>query len=334
MCKAKVNPLPTLVENFFTHYLITERHLSPCTVASYRDTCRLLLTYLVAQNHRSASAQRLEDWDAPNILSFLAYLEKDRGCCARSRNLRLAAIHCFMKYVAQRSPEFLALASRVLAIPTKRHAQPLVGYLTASEVQAILDATDPTTFSGRGDRLVFQLLYNTGARVSELVALSRQDLLPNTCKTITLHGKGRKQRTLPLWSKTARQMRQWLDRLPPEPSTSVFANRSGTRLSRSGIEKRLRRAAQKAALTCPSLRGRRISPHVFRHTTAMHLLQAKVDISSIALWMGHENPVTTHKYVEADLEMKKKTLSRLKAPKGKLATFAPKDVLLAFLESL
>jgi Phage integrase, N-terminal SAM-like domain len=160
MRKAKGNPLPTLVESFFTHYLITERHLSPCTVASYRDTCRLLLTYLEAQNHRSASAQRLEDWDAPNILSFLAYLEKERGCCARSRNLRLAAIHCFMKYVAQRSPEFLALASRVLAIPTKRHAQPLLGYLTAPEVQAILDATDPTTSSGRRDRLFFQLLYN------------------------------------------------------------------------------------------------------------------------------------------------------------------------------
>lgn len=334
MCKATSNPLPTLVENFFTLYLITERHLSPCTVASYRDTCRLLLQYLEAQNHRSASAQRLEDWDAPNILSFLAHLEEERGCCARSRNLRLAAIHCFMKYVAQRSPEYLALASRVLAIPTKRHAQPLLGYLTAPEVQAILDATDPTTASGRRDRLFFQLLYNTGARVSELVALNRQDFLADTCQTITLHGKGRKQRAGPLWPKTARQVRQWLDQLPPEASTPVFVNRSGTRLSRSGVEKRLRRATQKAALTCPSLRGRRISPHVFRHTTAMHLLQAKVDITSIALWLGHESPLTTHKYIEADLEMKKKTLSRLKAPKGKLATFAPKDVLLAFLEGL
>jgi site-specific recombinase XerD len=334
MRKAKGNPLPTLVENFFTHYLITERHLSPCTVASYRDTCRLLLTYLEAQNHRSASAQRLEDWDAPNILSFLAYLEKERGCCARSRNLRLAAIHSFMKYVAQRSPEFLALTSRVLAIPSKRHAQPLLGYLMAPEVQAILDATDPTTSSGRRDRFFFQLLYNTGARVSELVALNRQDLLAGTCQTITLHGKGRKRRTVPLWSKTARQMRQWLDQLSPEASTPVFTNRWGSRISRFGIEKQLTVAVAKAALTCLSLRGRRISPHVFRHTTAMHLLQANVDITSIALWLGHESPITTHKYVEADLEMKKKTLSRLKEPTGKLATFAPKDALLAFLERL
>jgi integrase/recombinase XerD len=265
MCKAKGNPLPSLVENFFTLYLITERHLSPCTVASYRDTYRLLLTYLEAHNHRSASAQRLEDWDAPNILSFLAYLEQERGCCARSRNLRLAAIHCFMKYVAQRSPEFLALTSRVLAIPTKRHAQPLLGYLTAPEVQAILEATDPTTSSGRRDRLFFQLLYNTGARVSELVALNRQDFPGGTGQTVALHGKGRKERMGPLWSKTARQVRQWLDQLPPEPSTPVFTNRWGSRISRFGIEKQLTVAVAKATLTCLSLRGRRISPHVFRH---------------------------------------------------------------------
>lgn len=334
MRKAQINPLPRLVENFFTHHLITERQLSPCTVASYRDTCRLLLNYLEAQNHRRASAQRLEDWDAPNILNFLEYLEKERSCCARSRNLRLAAIHCFMKYVAQRQPEFLALTSRVLAIPTKRHAQPLLGYLTVEQVQAILDAPDSSTFSGRRDRLFFQLLYNTGARVSELVALNRQDLQPGTCQTITLHGKGRKQRTGPLWPKTARQMRQWLDQLPLEPSTPVFTNQSGTRLSRSGVEKRLRRATREAETVCPSLRGRKISPHVFRHTTAMHLLQAGVDITAIALWLGHESPLTTHKYVEADLEMKKKTLSRLKAPTAKLSTFVPKDTLLAFLEAI
>jgi site-specific recombinase XerD len=334
MSKTKANPLPMLVENFFTQHLIAERHLSPCTVASYRDTCRLLLNYLKAQTHRSASEQRLEDWDAPHILSFLEHLEKKRSCCARSRNVRLAAIHCFMRYVSQRHPEFVALAGRVLAIPNKRHSQPLLGYLTAQQVQAIVEAPAPTTFSGRRDRLCFQLLYNTGARVSELVALNREDLLAGTCQTITLHGKGRKQRTLPLWPKTARQMRQWLDQLPSEASTPVFTNRWGTRLSRFGIEKRLTVAARTAAAACPSLRGRTVSPHVFRHTTAMHLLQSGVDITAIALWLGHEGPLTTHKYIEADLEMKKKTLSRLKEPKGKPPTFAPKDSLLSFLEAL
>lgn len=306
----------------------------PCTVASYRDSCRLLLKYLEEKTQRSACDQPVEDWDAPNILQFLEYLEKERGCCARSRNVRLAAIHCFMRYLSQRRPEFLGLASRVLAIPNKRHAQPLLGYLTAEQAQAIIQAPDASTFSGRRDRLLFQLLYNTGARVSEAVALNRADLMVNHCQAVDLHGKGPKGRTLPLWRNTARQMRQWLDQLPGDPSTPVFANRSGTRLTRSGVEKRLRQAVRQAALACPSLRGRRISPHVFRHTTAMHLLQSGVDITVIALWLGHASPLTTHKYIEADLEMKKKILRCLKEPKGKPVTFVAKDSLLAFLEAL
>src|SRR5207249_544115 len=196
----------------------------------------------------------------------------------------------------------LALAGRVLAIPNKRQSRPVLGYLTPREVHAILQAPSADTFSSRRDRLLFQLLYNTGARVSEIAALNRQDLLANTCQTVTLHGKGRKERTVPLWPKSSRQLRHWLDQLPTDPSTPLFANRFGERLSRFGIEKRLAEAAQKAALTCSSLCGRRVSPHVFRHTTAMHLLQAGVDITAIALWLGHESPITTHQYVEADLE--------------------------------
>lgn len=334
MTKPTPNPLPVLVQQFFAQHLVNERQLSPCTVASYRDTFRLLLSYLQSQIRRGPSEQRLQDWDAPHILGFLEHLEKQRHCCARSRNTRLAAIHCFMRYVSEQAPEHLALAGRVLAIPNKRHARPILGYLTPDQVQAILKAPDPDTFSGRRDRLLFHLLYNTGARVSEIVGLNRQDLLPGNCQTVTLHGKGRKERVVPLWPKTARQMRAWLDRLPQAPSTPVFTNCCGNRLSRFGIEKRLAEAGQKAAATCPSLRGRQVSPHVLRHTTAMHLLQSGVDITAIALWLGHESPLTTHQYVEADLEMKKKTLSRLQEPKGKSATFKPRDSLLVFLENL
>jgi len=333
MSKAKLNPLPGLVQDFFTRYLVTERHLSPCTISSYRDTFRLLVNYLEDQTHRCASEQCLEDWDAPRILGFLDHLEKDRKCCPRTRNARLAAIHCFMKYLCRRRPESSALAQRVLAIPSKRHAQPLVGYLSVEEVQAILEAPSASTYSGRRDLLFFQLLYNTGARVSELVALNRQDL-DGTCQTLTLHGKGRKERTVPLWSKTARQLRRWLDQLPQSPSTPLFANRFGTRVSRSGVEKRLRQVAREAARACPSLRTRRVSPHIFRHTTAMHLLQSGVDITSIALWLGHASVVTTHKYIEANLEMKKKTLNRLKETTIQPSTYRPKDALLQFLEAL
>ncbi len=334
MTKLKTNPLSILVQNFFTQHLRAERQLSPCTIASYRDAFRLLCHYIQVQTKRHPAQQCLEHWDAPHILGFLEHLEKQRGCGARTRNARLAALHCFMRYVAQREPAFAALAGRVLAIPNKRHSQPRLGYLTAEQVQAILEAPAPNTFSGRRDRLLFHLLYNTGARVSEVVALNRQDLLSGTCQTLTLHGKGRKERTVPLWPKTARQMRLWLDQLPPEPSTPVFANRFGIRLSRFGVEKRLNQAARTAAQLCPSLRARAVSPHVFRHTTAMHLLQSGVDITAIALWLGHESPLTTHKYIEADLEMKKKTLSRLKEPKAKPTTFQPGDTLLAFLEAV
>lgn len=334
MNKPPINPLPGLVQNFFLKHLSAQRQLSPCTVASYRDSFRLLFDYQETRTHRAAAQQSLEDWDAPHILSFLDHLEKERTCCPRSRNARLAAIHSFMRYVSREKPEFLALTSRVLAIPCKRHARALVGYLTAEQTQAVLDAPDPNTPSGRRDRILLQLLYNTGARVSEIVALNREDLLPQTCLTVTLHGKGRKGRILPLWPKTARQLRQWLQQLPAEPTTPLFTNRFGTRLSRFGIEKRLDQALEKAAQVCPSLRQRRVSPHVFRHTTAMHLLQAGVDLAAIALWMGHESPLTTHQYLEADLEMKKKTLSHLRSPNIKPAIFRPKDELLAFLEGL
>jgi integrase/recombinase XerD len=334
MSKPQTNPLPGLVQNFFVDHMTSQRHLSPCTVASYRDCFRLLLEYQQARTDRIPAQQCLEDWAAPHILSFLAHLEKERHCCPRTRNARLAAIHCFMRYVSHEKPEFLALASRVLAIPFKRHARPLVGYLTPEQTQAVLDAPDPNTQSGRRDRLLLQLLYNTGARVSEIVALNREDLLPETCQTITLHGKGRKERTLPLWPKTARQLRQWLEQLPTEATTPLFTNRFGARLSRFGIEKRLQEAVAKGAQVCPSLGKRRVSPHVFRHTTAMHLLQSGVDLTAIALWLGHESPLTSHQYVEADLEMKKKTLSHLRNPKIQPVIFRPKDELLAFLEAL
>lgn len=334
MTKPAPNPLPALVQKFFAQHLINERQLSPCTVASYRDTFRLLIAYLQPLLRRSPSQQRIDDWDAPGILGFLEHLEKQRQCCARSRNTRLAAIHCFMRYVSEQAPEHLALAGRVLAIPNKRHPRPLLGYLTPDQVQAILEAPEADTFSGRRDRLLFQLLYNTGARVSEIVGLNRADVLPGTCQTVTLHGKGRKERVVPLWPKTARKMREWLEQLPPEAATPVFTNHRGTRLSRFGIEKRLTEAGQKAARICPSLQGRQVSPHVFRHTTAMHLLQSGVDITAIALWLGHESPITTHQYIEADLEMKKKTLNRLEEPKSRPATFKARDSLLVFLESL
>jgi site-specific recombinase XerD len=328
------HPLPRLIQAFFSERLQAQRQLSPATIASYRDTLRLLLNYVEQQTHRHPNQQVLEDWDAPQILRFLEQLEKQRANTARSRNLRLSAIHTFMHFVAQQAPEVLALTGRVLAIPMKRFERPLLGYLSQPEMQAILSAPASTTTSGQRDRILFQLMYNTGARVSELAALNRQDIQLQSARVVQLQGKGRKQRAVPLWKSTAAHLRDWLAQNPGTPNTPLFTNHLGQRLSRFGIQYRLQRAAAHAAIHCPSLKGRAISPHLLRHTTAMHLLQAGNDITVIALWLGHESPATTHQYLELDLAMKDQCLKKLSAPKTQGPRFKPGDRLLKYLEGL
>jgi integrase/recombinase XerD len=334
MTKAACKPLPQLLEYFFTERLQSQRQASGHTLATYRDTFALLLRFIQQQTQRDPCQQRLEDWDAPRILQFLDYLEKQRHCQPRTRNARLAAIRSFMRVAAQQEPLAWAVASRVLAIPMKRFDRPLLGYLSVCEVQAILQAPDPTRWNGRRDRVLLALLYNTGARVSEILALRRRDIQGHSTYLLQLHGKGRKQRTVPLWKCTSLQLKRWLAERPGAPETSLFTNRSGQPLSRFGLGKRLALAVESAALKCPSLKERTISPHTFRHSTAMHLLQAGVDITVIALLLGHESPATTHQYIELDLEMKERCLSKLKAPKATLPRFKPTDQLLEFLENL
>jgi site-specific recombinase XerD len=326
--------LPELVQTFFCQRLQSQQAVSVHTLASYRDTFRLLLRFIQQKTGRDPSRQRLQDWDSAHLLEFLDYLEKERGCRAQTRNSRLAALHAFMRYVAQEEPRALALTQGVLAIPMKRYDRPLMGYLSRPELEAILAATDLRTPNGRRDHLLWSLLYNTGARVSEVLGLQRQHIPQQPACLIQINGKGRKQRSLPLWKSTAKELKEHLATLPGEPTTWVFTNRFGQRLSRSGVEKRLRLAVQRALPACPSLRGRRISPHTFRHTTAMHLLQAEVDITVIALLLGHASPSTTHHYVELDLKMKEQSLQKLHAPPHTRGRFKPSQGLLAFLESL
>jgi integrase/recombinase XerD len=331
----KLSPaLPGLIQAFFSERLQAQRQLSAATIASYRDTLRLLLNHIEQRTHRRPSQQVLEDWDAPHILQFLEQLEKQRANTARSRNLRLTAIHTFMHFVAQQAPEVLALTARVLAIPMKRFERPLLGYLSHPEIQAILSAPPSTTASGQRDRILFELMYNTGARVSEVAALNRQDLQLQPARLVQLQGKGRKQRVVPLWKSTAAHLKGWLTQNPGTPSAPLFANHLGQRLSRFGIQYRLQRAATHAARQCPSLKGRAVSPHLLRHTTAMHLLQAGNDITVIALWLGHESPATTHQYLELDLAMKDQCLKKLSSPNVKSPRFKPSDPLLKYLQGL
>jgi integrase/recombinase XerD len=334
MSDRSILKLPELIRQFFCKRLCAERHLSSATVASYRDSFCLLLDFAATETGRQHSQLQLDDLGAPLVLKFLDHLETQRGNTVRTRNVRLAAIHSFMRYVAQQEPTALALSTRVLAIPNKRFDRPLLGYLSDPEMQSLLEAPDRNTWTGRRDAMLWELLYRTGGRVSEIVALNRQDVQFGEVNLVQLRGKGRKQRPVLLHQRTTARFKQWLEELAADPLTPVFANHSGERMSRFGVIQRLRVSVQKAQSISPSLQGRKISPHTFRHTTAMHMLQSGVDIGSIALWLGHESMNTTHQYVEADLEMKKKTLSKLNAPKGKMRPYKASDDTMEFLRSL
>ena len=326
--------LATLLRAFFLDRLVAQRNASPQTVAAYRDSFRLLLEF--AHQHLGKAPERLEltEVDAPLVLAFLDHLERDRHNTIRSRNARFAAIRSFMHFAAFKDPTALPSIQRVLAIPMKRFDKPLLGFLSKGEIQAILDAPPPDRWTGQRDRIMFATLYNTGARVSELTGLRVADVVLDGSACVHLHGKGRKDRSVPLWRTTTTQLRHWLPRIDSRPDRPLFPSAAGRRLTRPAVTARLRLAVQRAATQCPSLTNRHVSPHCVRHSTAMHMLQAGVDITVIALWLGHENPSTTHLYVEADLAMKERALQAVQSPRIKETRYRPTDRLLAFLQGL
>ena len=222
----------------------------------------------------------------------------------------------------------------MLAIPSKRFDKPLLGFLTREEMQALLAAPNLSTWSGQRDHAMLSTFYNTGARVSEITALRVSDLALGRGASVHIRGKGRKERATPLWASTAKLLERWLTHIRHSPDAPLFPNRNREPMSRSGVERRLRTAVRSATNNCPSLRKRRISPHTLRHTTAMHLLQSGVDITVIALWLGHESPATTHRYVEADLAMKERALKSLQEPSTRRLRYSPPDSVLAFLDRL
>lgn len=327
-------PFPVILQDFFLSRLIKQKGASERTVESYRDTFEMLLTYIDRTTGNQPSKLSMTDLDAPVILDFLDSLESDRGNCPRSRNARLSAIRSFMKYASVRDPASLLIANRVLAIPSKRFDQPVLGFLSRDEMNAILNAPDQTTWSGRRDAVLLATLYNTGARVSELIGLRGNSVLIDRETSVHLLGKGRRERVLPLWKSTARALRSWQARELVGPEDPVFPNRNGAALSRSGVRYRLAYAVARAKERCPSLAAKRISPHTIRHTTGMHLYESGVDLTTIALWLGHASTSTTHIYLEASLAMKEAALKRVHDPSPKPVRFQARDKLLAFLKGL
>lgn len=323
-----------LVQDFFLRRMVAQRGASVRTVESYRDAFELLFGFIEQRTGKPATDLELADLDAPVVLDFLDHLETTRGNSVRTRNTRLAAIHSFMRYAAVRDPASLPITSRVLAIPTKRFDRPVLGYLSREQIAAILAAPDRSTWSGQRDAVMLATTYNTGARVSEITALRVRDVLLDRQTAVHLHGKGRKQRVIPLWKHTATGLRAWLGKIDAAPEAPVFPNRSGAPISRSGVRDRLERAVTVAEHDCASLRGQHISPHTLRHSTAMHLLQAGTDLTTIALWLGHSSPAVTHQYLEADLAAKEAVLQHLDDPGPAPTRFKPGDQLLAFLQEL
>ena len=306
--------LGPVLQRYFCEYLISQRRLSACTVAAYRDSFKLLLAFLERQFGLKPDELRVDSINAERVLAFLDDLERGRHNCARSRNARLAAIRSFCRFATAADPLLLPIAQRVLAIPSKRFERKVVGYLQPIQVQALLDAPDSSTRTGLRDRVLVTLMYNTGARVSELAALKVSDLSLATGGAVHLRGKGRKQRSVPLWRESVRLLRDWLKRMPSTPDAPLLPNSRGWHMTRSGIDQLLRVVLELAAKKNPTLGKLHLSPHTIRHTTAMHLLQSGVDLSVIAMWLGHEDIETTHQYLDADLETKKRALDRLPSP--------------------
>ena len=324
---------PTL-QAFFTDRLIRQRHASGHTIAAYRDTLRLLLGYAATSTGLPPSRLDLADLDAPLIAGFLDHLERERGNSIRTRNARLAAIHSLFRFAALAHPEHAQSISRVLAIPPKRFDRALISYLTEPEVDALLSCCDRATWTGRRDHALLLLAVQTGLRISELTELTRTDVHLGVGAHVACHGKGRKDRITPLTSATVSVLRDWLGEQDGDPDTPLFPTRRGKRLSRDAVEHRLAQYTAQAANGCPSLHGKAVTAHVLRHTTAMRLLHAGVDISVIALWLGHVSVDTTQIYLHADLELKEQALARTRPPHSRTGRYQPPDSLLAWLEAL
>jgi integrase/recombinase XerD len=329
-----VTALAPLLQAFFTDRLMTQYGASPHTIASYRDTFRLLLTHVQQRTGKLPARLDLADLDAATIGGFLHDLETVRGNSPATRNTRLAAIHSLFRYASLRAPEHAHLTSRVLAIQTKRATTTIVTFLNSAELDALLAAPDQSTWHGRRDHALLVLTAQTGLRVAELTSLTVHDAQLSAGAHVYCRGKGRKDRCTPLTAHTVTVLTNWLTTRRPADTDPLFATRRGTPLSHDAVANMVAKHARAAGRTCPSLQTKHVTPHTLRHTAAMNLLHAGVDTTVIALWLGHESPTTTRIYLHADMALKEQAIARTAPPNTDSARYQVNDDLLAFLDQL
>lgn len=325
-----------LLQCFFVDRLMSQQQVSLDTVRSYRDTFRILLKYMRDEKRMSSTRLTFEMLDAELVIDFLNYLKNTRCNSNKTINNRLAAIHSFFHYVSYEKPEYLSIIQKVMKIPFRSIEKKTVDFLTEEEMTLLINSCDISNYQGKRDRLIVVVLYNTGIRVSELVSMKRRDVRLDAGQsgTVRLFGKGRKERIIPIWKITSNYLKEYFKENSFSDEEFIFFSTKGGQMTRSGVRYRLDLLLNKASQSCSTLSVKKLTPHILRHTTAMHLLQSGIDLSTIAIWLGHENVNTTHQYMEADLRLKEKALSQTKEPAAVDYFYKPPKDILSFLDSL
>ena len=329
-----MNALATSLQTYFTTFAHTQRDLSSNTIGSYRDTWRMLLKYLTTTLAVPTDKLDFDAVTATNITGFLAYLEHERGNSAKTRNVRLTAIRAVLGRALPDHPEHAATITQVLAIPPRRTTRPVIEFLTPDEVEALLAAPDPMTWTGRRDHALLSVTVQTGLRISEICSLTTDDIHLGTGPHVTCTGKGRRQRITPLTRATVSTMTAYLAERVTRPGAALFCGPHGQPLSRDALEHRLAKHLADAAITSPSLTGKHVTMHTLRHTAAMNLLAAGVDVAVIALWLGHADTHSTDAYLHADMTIKQAALDRTRPPDVTPGTYHPEPGILTWLASL
>ncbi len=327
-----------LLENYFLKYLISQKSVSPRTVASYRDGFTLYIKYLLDKHGIFPEKVEIRHFSLEYVSGFIEYLKEERSCCASTINLRLATMKSFLKYALVEAPEYTDTIRKTLALPSRKIDQPVITFITKMEYESLLEVCNGGDFISSRDKLIIMILYNTGCRVSELINIRVCNITSAYGATETpyihFYGKGRKERNTPIWKSTDSYIQKYIKEYMLSGNDSIFKSRRGECITRSGVAQRITAITQKASDKCGSLKEKDITPHTFRHSAAMNLLQAGVDISTIAIWLGHESIETTHKYMVADLEIKRRAMEKLDETENDTYNYKPSKSILAFLNTL